>query len=108
MQLVNAGGEARERMRKAVEKVFDDFAGVLSLGEKGEKMVECGLIDSEEVLKARWLQAVKPVFEQTNLELPSEFHMKRGNGRNGEHTADLIEALATLSEVYRMDPLAIW
>ncbi|GGJ69541.1 ring-1,2-phenylacetyl-CoA epoxidase subunit PaaC [Anoxybacillus voinovskiensis] len=108
VQLVNAGGEARERMRKAVEKVFDDFAGVLSLGEKGEKMVECGLIDSEEVLKARWLQAVKPVFEQTNLELPSEFHMKRGNGRNGEHTADLIEALATLSEVYRMDPLAIW
>ncbi|ANB61503.1 phenylacetic acid catabolic family protein [Anoxybacillus amylolyticus] len=108
VQLVNAGGEARERMKKAIEKVFDDFAGVFSLGEKGEKMVECGLIDSEEVLKARWLQITKPVFEQTNLELPSEFPMKRGNGRNGEHTPDLVEALAILSEVYRLDPLAIW
>jgi ring-1,2-phenylacetyl-CoA epoxidase subunit PaaC len=108
IQLVNAQGEARERMKKAVEKVFDDFAGVLTLGAKGNKMVEFGLIDSEEVLTHRWIQAMKPVFEQTNLDLPSKFGMKRGNGRNGEHTADLDDALATLSEVYHLDPLANW
>ncbi|WP_027409075.1 1,2-phenylacetyl-CoA epoxidase subunit PaaC [Anoxybacteroides tepidamans] len=108
VQLVNAQGEARERMIKAVEKVLDDFGGVLSLGHKGSKMVEFALIESEEVLTERWIQAMKPVFEQTNLELPSALGMKRGNGRNGEHTPDLDDAIATLSEVYRIDPLAAW
>lgn len=36
------------------------------------------------------------------------FGMKHSNGRNGEHTPDLDEALATLSEVYRAVPHAIW
>ncbi|MBS2770901.1 phenylacetate-CoA oxygenase subunit PaaC [Anoxybacillus rupiensis] len=108
VQLVNAQGEARERMIQAIEKVMDDFGGVLSLGNKGSKMVEFGLIDSEEVLTERWIQAMKPVFEQANLTMPNAFQMKRGNGRNGEHTSDLESAIATLSEVYRMDPLAAW
>jgi ring-1,2-phenylacetyl-CoA epoxidase subunit PaaC len=108
IQLVNAQGEARERMKNAIAKVFDDFAGVLSLGAKGNKMVEFGLIEREEMLQQRWIQAIKPIFEQADLHLPSKFGMKRGNGRKGEHTADLDEAIATLSEVYQIDPLATW
>ncbi|MBA2875169.1 1,2-phenylacetyl-CoA epoxidase subunit PaaC [Thermaerobacillus caldiproteolyticus] len=108
IQLVNAPGEARERMKNAVAKVLDDFAGVLTLGSKGKKMAEFGLIEDEDLLKQRWIQAMKPIFEQTNLNLPNNFGMKRGNGRNGEHTADLDEAIATLSEVYRLDSLANW
>jgi ring-1,2-phenylacetyl-CoA epoxidase subunit PaaC len=30
------------------------------------------------------------------------------NGRKGEHTKDLDEALITLSEVYMLDPVATW
>ena len=108
IQLTNAQGEARERMKNAVAKVFEDFGGVLTLGAKGDRMVEFGLIESEETLKQRWAQAMKPIFEEVNLDLPSEFGMKRGNGRNGEHTADLDEAIMTLSEVYRLDPLTAW
>jgi ring-1,2-phenylacetyl-CoA epoxidase subunit PaaC len=108
IQLTNAPGEARERMKKAVAKVLDDFGGVLTLGPKGEQMAKFGLIDSEAVLTQRFVQAMKPIFAEVHLELPSEFAMKRGNGRNGEHTADLDEALATLSEVYRLDPQAAW
>jgi len=108
VQLTNAQGEARERMTNAVARVFDDFAGVLALGDNGDKMVEFGLIEGEETLKERWIQAMRPIFEQVNLELPSEFGMKHGNGRNGEHTSDLGSALGTLSEVYNIDPLASW
>jgi ring-1,2-phenylacetyl-CoA epoxidase subunit PaaC len=108
IQLVNAKGEARERMKNAMAKVFDDFGGVLTLGAKGNKMVEFELIESEEMLQQRWIQAMKPVFEQADLHLPNKFGMKRGNGRNGEHTADLDEAIATLSEVYHFDTQATW
>ena len=108
VQLTNAHGEARERMTNAITRVLDDFAGVLTLGDKGNKMVEFGLIEGEEVLKERWVQVMKSIFEQVNLELPSEFGMKHGNGRNGQHTPDLDGALETLSEVYNIDPLASW
>jgi ring-1,2-phenylacetyl-CoA epoxidase subunit PaaC len=108
IQLVNANGEARERMKKAIQKVFDDFAGVLTLGDQGSKMVEFGLIDSEEVLTHRWIQQMQPIFEQTKLNLPPNFGMKRGNGRNGVHTSDLDTAIATLSEVYHLDSQATW
>ncbi len=35
-----------------------------------------------------------------------EIPMHKKNGRNGEHTKDLDEALLTLSEVYKVDPVA--
>ncbi|WP_456272172.1 1,2-phenylacetyl-CoA epoxidase subunit PaaC [Bacillus sp. AK031] len=106
-QLINAGGEARERMMKAVEKTAADFAGVLSLGVQGEEMAKAGLIEGEEMLVKRWKNAVEPIFESCNLPLP-ELEMKRGNGRNKVHTSDLQQAIETLGEVYNSDPAAAW
>lgn len=106
-QLMNAGGEARERMMNAVEKTAADFAGVLSLGDHGEEMAQAGLIEGEDMLGVRWKNAVKPIFESCNLPLP-ELEMKRGNGRNRIHTPDLEQAIDTLSEVYNSDPAAAW
>ena len=51
---------------------------------------------------------MSPVFESLNLEMPDQFSMMSGNGRNGEHTADLQTALDTLGEVYKSDPAASW
>jgi ring-1,2-phenylacetyl-CoA epoxidase subunit PaaC len=106
-QLINAGGEAPERMMKAVEKTAADFAGVLSLGDLGDEMAKAGLIESEEMLAKRWKNAVEPIFESCNQPLP-ELEMKRGNGRNKVHTSDLQQAIDTLGEVYNSDPAAAW
>jgi ring-1,2-phenylacetyl-CoA epoxidase subunit PaaC len=108
VQLTGVQGEARNRMKNAVSKVLDDFDGVLTLGPKGREMAELGLIEGEDLLKQRWIQAVKPIFESVDLEIPSQFGMKNGNGRNGEHTEDLKSAIETLSEVYSIDPVAPW
>ena len=107
-QLVNAGGEARKRMETAVKAVFDELDGVFSLGDNSSEFTNHSLIDSEEILRNRWIQIMSPVFESLNLPLPEKFSMKSGNGRNGEHTADLESALDTLSEVYKFDPAASW
>ncbi|MCH1626301.1 1,2-phenylacetyl-CoA epoxidase subunit PaaC [Fredinandcohnia quinoae] len=107
-QLISASGEARTRMEAAIKIVTDDFGGMLSLGPKEREMVELGLIESEEVLKKRWINSIKPIFESMNLVFPKKFGLKNGNGRNGEHTVDLKNALETLSEVYQIDPNAVW
>ncbi|MBM7587808.1 ring-1,2-phenylacetyl-CoA epoxidase subunit PaaC [Bacillus pakistanensis] len=106
-QLVNAGGEARRRMEKAVEKAAKDFAGVITLGDNGAEMVSHQLIESEELLLKRWKNAVEPIFQAVNLPMP-DLEMSRGDGRTGVHTKDLDKAIETLSEVYNTDPLASW
>ncbi|GLB60833.1 1,2-phenylacetyl-CoA epoxidase subunit PaaC [Cytobacillus sp. NCCP-133] len=109
VQLMEAGGEARSRMEAAVKKTLADFGGVLSLGPLAKEMGEQGLIEEEEILKQRWFLMMKPIFESVNLTVSeADFAMKNGNGRKGEHTADLDAALSTLSEVYSADPAASW
>lgn len=108
IQLMSAGGEARSKMENAVMKVFDDFEGVLTLGPLGGEMTKLKLIDGEDFLKKRWRQTMQPVFDSVHLSMPELFNMKQGNGRNGEHTADLEAALSVLAEVYNMNPTANW
>jgi ring-1,2-phenylacetyl-CoA epoxidase subunit PaaC len=108
IQLMNAGGEARERMNKAIKRVLDEFQGVLTLGPKGKEMALMALIEGEENLSKRWELALQPVFQSTQLSFPPNVSMRKGNGRLGEHTTELDTALSTLSEVYNTNPAASW
>ncbi|WRP08759.1 1,2-phenylacetyl-CoA epoxidase subunit PaaC [Rossellomorea aquimaris] len=108
IQLMNAGGEARERMNKAIERVLKEFQGVLTLGPMGKEMSLMALIEGEESLTKRWELALQPVFQSTQLSFPPNVSMKKGNGRLGEHTPELDTALSTLSEVYNTNPAASW
>lgn len=107
-QLVLAGGVAREKMEAAIEKVWADFGGVLTLGDKAEKMAEFGIISSETEMKEQFLAIIKAEFEELGLNYPGEPKMEKGNGRSGEHTEDLTTALDTLSEVYKLDTVTAW
>lgn len=109
-QLINATDEAKKRMRQAIDKVWKDFDGVLTLGPNAKEMARLGLIKEEQELKDKWMTEIKEVFEKLGVELPTNDGpgMERGDGRNGEHTEDLTTALQTLSEVYKVDPAAGW
>ncbi|WP_027417030.1 1,2-phenylacetyl-CoA epoxidase subunit PaaC [Aneurinibacillus terranovensis] len=106
-QLVNSTEEASMRMTKAMEKVWQDAAGLFDLGPKAKEIVELGLIEDEEVLLQRWLEKARQAFETKVISLGKP-QKSEVNGRAGEHTADLVEAVATLSEVYRLNPAANW
>ncbi|MED3758524.1 phenylacetate-CoA oxygenase subunit PaaC [Peribacillus frigoritolerans] len=100
--------EAVSRMKAAIGKTMPDFAGVFSLGQYGEEMVELGLIEGEAVLQKKWIEAITPIFESVGLAATIQIGMARGDGRNGQHTEDLEKALETLSEVYASDKVASW
>ena len=107
-QLMLAGGEARTRMESAISQVMDEMEGVLTLGPKGQEIIKFALIEHDQTLKARWQAVMIPVFTSVNFVMPESMGMKSGNGRNGEHTADLESALAIMNEVYILDPAANW
>ncbi|CAH0198122.1 phenylacetate-CoA oxygenase subunit PaaC [Peribacillus simplex] len=109
VQLLGSGHlEAVSRMQAAIGKTMPDFAGVFSLGQYGEEMVELGLIEGEADLQKKWIEAITPIFESVGLATTIEIGMARGDGRNGQHTEDLEKALETLSEVYAADKAASW
>lgn len=108
VQLLSSTEEARQRMEAAFEKVVNDFTDVFSFGHEREQIIAAKLIEEESALKQRWIAAVGPVLESVGLTAPQSFPQDGLNGRNGEHTADLEEALTTLSDVYNLDPAASW
>lgn len=108
VQLLSSTEEAKQRMQAAIEQVMNDFGDVFSFGTDGKKMIELGLIEKEDVLSERWKQQLEPVFQSVNVSLPEIPVKAEKNGRNFEHTDDLISAIEMLSEVYRLDTAASW
>ena len=108
VQLLNSTEEAKQRMEAAIEQVINDFGDVFSLGGDGEKIVELGLIEKNDVLIQRWKQQLAPVLQSVGLTIPDIPANSERNGRNLEHTEDLVSAIETLSEVYRLDTAASW
>jgi ring-1,2-phenylacetyl-CoA epoxidase subunit PaaC len=107
-QLCLSGGEAKTRMIAAIQKVWDEFEGVLTYGSKALDLSKHELIEEESIFKKKWVMEMKQVFESVEIPFPGTPHSKKGDGRSGAHTNDLNQALSILSEVYNLDPQAAW
>jgi len=107
-QLANSTKEARQRLEAAIAKVWQDAGELSDLGPSKEQIVRFGLIADEEILRQKWLTKTREIFQSAGLKWPGEPGTASERGRAGEHTADLEQAVATLSEVYRIDPAASW
>lgn len=107
-QLLNSTDVAKKKMTDAVMQVMNDFGDMFSYGHQKEAIEGNKMIGTEEKLQQNWAESIKPVFAVLELEVPKIPKNPIKNGRNGEHTKDLDEALLTLSEVYKFDPVAVW
>ncbi len=108
IELFNATDEARLKMESAVGAVMADFGDMLEYGEKEEEIVAAKLIHSSKTVKERFLLELEAILSKVNQDMSLFSYSLKQNGRNGEHTADLNQALATLAEVYQVDPAANW
>lgn len=108
VQLFSSTEETKVRMNEALNKVLQDFQDVFSCGSFVEQIHSFGLIDEENVLKTKWEEMLLSVLEKLDLSLPETSCQMKMNGRNGEHTKELNEALAVLSEVYNINPNVPW
>nr|WP_114571456.1 1,2-phenylacetyl-CoA epoxidase subunit PaaC [Exiguobacterium flavidum] len=105
-QLYSSTETARDKMDAALALVMADFGDVFSYGKNGAAIEEARLIEGENILLDRWYAAITPVLVGLGVTLPEIGHER--NGRDGEHTPDLNDALATLGEVYLLDTTAVW
>lgn len=107
-QMYQSTDTARMRIDEAIHKTWQDVDGLFSLGEEADSMVSGGLIESSETLKKRWTDLAKKHFAACGIQSFPSIPKAQLDGRRGEHTDALADALQTLSEVYRQDPAANW
>ncbi|NMF01120.1 1,2-phenylacetyl-CoA epoxidase subunit PaaC [Aneurinibacillus aneurinilyticus] len=106
--LVNGSEESCSKMKQALEKVWSDVSDLYTFGPKGEEMVRFGLIEGEALLAQRWMEKARQALESYGLTWPGKPEPAQLSGRAGQHTEEMVCAVATLSEVYRLNPAANW
>ncbi|MEK5070918.1 1,2-phenylacetyl-CoA epoxidase subunit PaaC [Sporosarcina sp. FSL K6-1508] len=107
-QLMSSTDVAKNKMNNAITLVMNDFGDIFSFGNQKQAIANSNLIDNEEEMKKKWKASIGPMFKALQIEVPAIPDHPAKNGRNGEHTKDLDDALFTLSEVYKLDPMAVW
>jgi ring-1,2-phenylacetyl-CoA epoxidase subunit PaaC len=106
-QLMGSTDVAKKKMSDAMTLVMNDFGDMFSFGTSKQLIESHNLIESEGVLLKNWSMSLEPVFTALQKTVPA-IPIPMKNGRNGEHSKDLDQALRTLSEVYMVDPVAVW
>lgn len=104
-QLIHSTKEAKTRIRERIVEAWQEFGDCLELGVCHEDMVKHQLITGAQSISEQWLKRV----EATLGTVPSGMPKSRlGNGRQMEYTADLVDVISVLTEVYVSDQLAVW
>ncbi len=98
--------DAKTRLQAAFHRVAQDAGDLGSTGAHTAILEESGLLPDASGLTRAWQDQVQEFLSLQGLSWTPV--RETSTGRLGKHTKDLEDALDTLSEVYRSDPLARW
>lgn len=104
--MANHDSDSRGRLEEGWKRAQGWVGDLADLGPESAALQSAGLCpDVAGVIRQFHEQVAQ---RARSLELPELEMQRQLNGRRGEHTEALEEALGTLSEVYRLDPTAKW
>ncbi|AQR77511.1 1,2-phenylacetyl-CoA epoxidase subunit PaaC [Paenibacillus larvae] len=100
--------DARSKLTAALQQAWNDIGDLFLLGRLSASIVRFGLIEGEDILSERWIADARSMFASAQIDWPGDWGIPKQNGREGQHTNDLVKAVTTMAEVYRLDPAASW
>lgn len=108
-QLGSSTDEAIERLQNSLNEAMPYALGIFEPSRFEAELIAQGIYEGEEKLKAQWLENIRKVLAQTQLELPDVTTITpKIGGRYGEHTEHLQPLLDEMAEVFKIDPTAEW
>ncbi len=109
-RLAIAGGEAKDRLERAISMIWADIPDLFSFCEDESPLVSLGIVPMySDELHHRWEEKMLDVFRESGLIWPQvEMERLEKGARMHENTNELEQLLSVMSEVYRIDPAANW
>jgi ring-1,2-phenylacetyl-CoA epoxidase subunit PaaC len=108
-QLGSSTEEAIERLQNSLNEALPYALGIFEPSKFEAELIAEGIYEGEEKIKTQWLENIKKVLSQTQLELPDLTTITpKFGGRYGEHTEHLQPLLDEMAEVFKIDPTAEW
>lgn len=105
--LGRGGLQGRDRVNKALADTSEWVADLPDFGGQEHLFEETGIVPGASTLSMSFWQEIDAFMSGLGLQRPSG-PVNRLNGRQGQHTPALQEALQVWSEVYRLEPGAQW
>ncbi|MCB9245215.1 MAG: phenylacetate-CoA oxygenase subunit PaaC [Flavobacteriales bacterium] len=108
-QLGKGNEESNGRLQLQLDTYWNHALGIFEPGPHENILIDAGIFEGEAALQKNWLEAVIPLLEKADLQVPdtSKWSPVYG-GRTGIHTAYLQPLLDEMTEVYSIDPSADW
>lgn len=111
--------DSRRRLLEALEKIWSDALGIWEPLPGEEQLIADGIIPAPfSRLQSDWLEELAPYFHNLDLPFPATKDERTGlytptvepiyGGRQGQHTEDFTALWSEMTEVYRIDPTAVW
>ena len=108
-QLGTGTDESNRKMQKALDDSFNLALGIFEPGGYENELDEMKVFKGEKILQNKWFETVNPVVENSGLKIPEKELWKPSyGGRKGKHTEFLNPLLEEMTEVFRIDPEAVW
>ncbi len=110
VQKLGKGTEgSHARMQTALNEAFPYALGMFEPSKYDKELKSEHIFEGETALQTKWLEAITPILERANLQLPRlQIKERMYGGRSGYHTEYLQPLLDEMTEVYRLDPAATW
>jgi ring-1,2-phenylacetyl-CoA epoxidase subunit PaaC len=107
-RLADAGGESRQRLADALQRLYADAAAVFTPLAGEAALVASGILPEPlDALRRRWLAAVTPLVEGLGLPAPTDAGPPPADGRT-RRTADFAWLHGELTMVARSEVGATW
>ena len=101
--------ESRARMQTALNEAWPLALGMFEPAEGEEELKVAEIYAGEDVLREKWLEALRAILNEAGLTLPESNDIRPiYGGRKGYHTEHLQPLLTEMTEVFRIDPEAEW
>jgi len=107
-RLAEAGGESRQRLADALQRLYADASTVFTPLTGEEALTASGILpDALEPLRMRWLAAITPIIEGLGLTAPTDAGPPAADGRT-RRTADFAWLHGEMTMVARSEVGATW
>jgi ring-1,2-phenylacetyl-CoA epoxidase subunit PaaC len=108
-QLGSATPESIARLQRSLEYALPFALGMFEESPYENEIVNSGIFEGENAIKAKWFSQIEQVLSQTTLQLPDmKLIQPVSGGRTGVHSEHLQPLLDEMSEVFNIDPTAEW